>query len=61
MSRIVLKKNGLVRYFDNLLDANSATNYLNKLIDDIGYKPSTSINDGLKKFIKWYKKYLNED
>jgi UDP-glucuronate 4-epimerase len=34
---------------------------INKLIDDFGYKPSTSINKGIKKFIKWYKKYVNED
>ncbi len=34
---------------------------IDKLIDDIDYKPSTSINDGLEKFINWYKKYVNED
>jgi UDP-glucuronate 4-epimerase len=34
---------------------------IDKLIDDIGYKPSTSINNGLEKFINWYKKYVNED
>jgi UDP-glucuronate 4-epimerase len=34
---------------------------IDKLIDDFGYKPSTSINKGLKEFIKWYKKYVNED
>jgi UDP-glucuronate 4-epimerase len=34
---------------------------IDKLIDDFGYKASTSINKGLEEFIKWYKKYLNED
>ena len=34
---------------------------IDKLIDDIGYKPSTSIKDGLEKFINWIKKYINED
>ena len=34
---------------------------IDKLIDDIDYKPSTSISDGLEKFINWYKKYVNED
>ena len=35
--------------------------HIDKLIDDIGYKPSTSIKDGLEKFINWFKKYINED
>ncbi len=34
---------------------------IDKLTDDFGYKPSTSINKGLKEFIKWYKKYVNEN
>ena len=34
---------------------------IDKLIDDISYKPSTSINDGIEKFINWYKKHVNED
>jgi len=34
---------------------------IDKLIDDIDCKPSTSISDGLEKFINWYKKYVNED
>ena len=27
------------------------------LVRDIGYKPSTKVEDGIKKFIKWYKEY----
>ena len=34
---------------------------IDKLIDYIGYKPSTSIKDGLEEFINWFKKYINED
>ena len=34
---------------------------IDKLIDDIDYRPSTSISDGLEKFINWYEKYVNED
>ena len=34
---------------------------IDKLINDFGYRPSTLINDGLEKFINWYKKYVNED
>ena len=34
---------------------------IDKLIDDIEYKPSTSIKDGLEEFINWFKKYINED
>ena len=26
---------------------------------DIGFKPSTKIEDGLDKFVKWYKSYYN--
>ena len=34
---------------------------IDKLIEDFGYKPSISINKGIKKFINWYKTYLNKD
>jgi UDP-glucuronate 4-epimerase len=27
------------------------------LIRDIGFKPSTSIEEGIKKFVEWYKEY----
>ena len=28
-----------------------------KLERDFGYKPSTKLNDGIEKFIKWWKEY----
>jgi UDP-glucuronate 4-epimerase len=34
---------------------------IDQLIDDFGYKPNTSIIKGIKEFINWYKKYVNED
>jgi UDP-glucuronate 4-epimerase len=34
---------------------------IDKLIDDYGYKSRTSMNEGLKNFINWYKEYINED
>jgi UDP-glucuronate 4-epimerase len=30
---------------------------VNDLIKDTGFKPSTSIVDGINNFVKWYKKY----
>lgn len=27
------------------------------LIDDVGYKPSTKVEDGIKKFVEWYRGY----
>jgi UDP-glucuronate 4-epimerase len=30
------------------------------LIKDVGFKPATSIEDGIKKFIKWYKYYCTK-
>lgn len=29
------------------------------LIKDVGYKPGTSVKEGIKKFIEWYKRYYN--
>jgi UDP-glucuronate 4-epimerase len=29
------------------------------LVDDLGYKPQTSIEDGIARFIAWYKGYYN--
>jgi len=31
------------------------------LIKDFNYKPNTSIRDGIKKFIEWYKEYYDEE
>ena len=30
---------------------------INPLFNDFGFKPKTSIEDGLRKFVKWYKEY----
>jgi UDP-glucuronate 4-epimerase len=30
------------------------------LIKDTGFKPSTSIEDGIRKFVDWYKSYYND-
>ena len=32
---------------------------VSKLIADVGFKPNTSVDDGIKKFIKWYRQYYN--
>jgi len=29
------------------------------LVEDFGYKPSTSIKNGVEKFVQWYKSYHN--
>jgi len=34
---------------------------INDLIKDFKYKSKTPISKGIKEFIKWYKKYVNED
>jgi len=31
---------------------------ISEIIKDFGYRPNTSINKGLKEFIKWYKNYI---
>lgn len=31
------------------------------LIEEFGYKPKTEINDGVRNFVKWYKKFNNID
>ena len=28
------------------------------LIRDVGFKPATSIEDGIKRFVEWYKDYF---
>ena len=30
---------------------------VNDLIEDLEYKPNTTINDGIGKFIKWYREF----
>ena len=31
---------------------------ISEIVKDFGYRPNTSINKGLKEFIKWYKNYI---
>lgn len=33
---------------------------INELVKDTGFCPKTSIDDGLKKFVDWYKEYYNK-
>lgn len=33
---------------------------VNKLIEDVGYKPETSIEVGIEKFVKWYRQYYKK-
>jgi len=30
------------------------------LVDNVGFKPSTSIDEGISKFVKWFKDYYNK-
>ena len=32
---------------------------IDELVDDIGFKPETSIEEGIKKFVDWYKQYYS--
>ena len=32
---------------------------VSKLISDVGFKPETSVQDGINKFIKWFRDYYN--
>ncbi len=32
---------------------------IDELVDDIGFKPETSIEEGIEKFVDWYKKYYS--
>ena len=34
---------------------------VNDLIEAVGFKPATSIPDGIEKFVKWYKAYYGLD
>ena len=29
------------------------------LVEDLGYKPSTSIEEGVSNFVKWYREFFN--
>ncbi len=40
-------------------DVQSTYADVQSLIDDMGYKPNTSIKDGVNNFIDWYKKFYN--
>ena len=31
------------------------------LIDDFGYKPDTTLVDGIEKFVIWYKEFYSKD
>jgi UDP-glucuronate 4-epimerase len=33
---------------------------VDKLIEDIGYKPQTTIEEGIERFVRWYKKYYKK-
>ncbi len=33
---------------------------IDDLIEDVGFKPNTSIDEGIGKFVKWYKEYYNK-
>ncbi len=32
---------------------------IDELVDDIGFKPTTSIENGIEKFVEWYKQYYS--
>ena len=32
---------------------------IDELVDDIGFKPETSIEEGIGKFVDWYKQYYS--
>jgi UDP-glucuronate 4-epimerase len=29
------------------------------LVDDVGYKPDTSVEEGVASFVKWYREFYN--
>lgn len=33
---------------------------IKNLFEDVGFKPNTSIDDGINKFITWYNQYYNQ-
>ena len=32
---------------------------IDELVDDIGFKPETSIEEGIKQFVDWYRQYYS--
>ena len=32
---------------------------IDELVEDIGFKPETSIEEGIKQFVDWYKQYYS--
>ena len=34
---------------------------IDDLMEDVGFKPATTIEQGIKKFINWYKDYYEQD
>jgi len=34
---------------------------VSELTRDVGFKPATSIEDGLARFVEWYRGYYGED
>jgi len=38
-------------------DVKSTYADVSDLINDFGYKPNTLLEDGIKKFVKWYKEF----
>ncbi|MEA3511982.1 MAG: NAD-dependent epimerase, partial [Campylobacterota bacterium] len=45
--------------FMDMQDGDVVSTYadVSGLIDDFGYKPDTSLEDGIGKFVKWYKEF----
>jgi len=46
-----------------IYERDTVSNYadVNGLIDDFGYKPDTDLKDGIKEFVKWYRKFYGEE
>ena len=46
-----------------IYERDTVSNYadVNGLIDDFGYKLDTDLKDGIKEFVKWYRKFYGEE
>ncbi|MDD5400405.1 MAG: NAD-dependent epimerase [Sulfurimonas sp.] len=57
---ISLQKEAKKNFMD-MQDGDVVSTYadISALIDDFGYKPDTSLEVGVEKFVKWYKKFYN--